>query len=143
MPYTETPGFRMRYSTHGSEDPLLLINGLGSDSSEWLFQFSDFTRHFRVIVFDNRGAGGSETPRGPYSTKQMADDAAALALITQELNLFRGRSVLVLVPANHNNLARQLYAIGARNCEIHLAQCRGQWVAPSGVNIPTFLPETA
>src|SRR4030067_397583 len=33
MPYTETPGFRMRYGTHGSGDPLLLINGLGSDSS--------------------------------------------------------------------------------------------------------------
>ena len=78
MPYTETPGFRMRYGTHGSGDPLLLINGLGSDSSEWLFQLPGFARRFRVIVFDNRGTGGSETPRGPYSTGQMADDAAAL-----------------------------------------------------------------
>lgn len=73
----------------------------------------------------------------------MADDVSALALISQELNLFRGRSVLVMVPANHNNLVRQLYSYGARNCEIHFAQCRGQWTPPTGLMIPTFLPETA
>lgn len=73
----------------------------------------------------------------------MSDDACALTLIAQELNLFRGRTVMVMVPANHNNLVRQLYAAGGRNCEIHFAQCRGQWVVPSGISIPTFLPETA
>jgi pimeloyl-ACP methyl ester carboxylesterase len=78
MPYTEAPGFRMEYETHGEGDPLLLINGLGSDRSEWLFQFPEFAERFLVIAFDNRGAGGSDTPPGPYSTAQMADDAAAL-----------------------------------------------------------------
>lgn len=73
----------------------------------------------------------------------MSDDVSGLALISQELNLFRGRSVMVMVPANHNNLVRQLYAYGARNSELHFAQCRGQWVAPVGLMIPTFLPETA
>ena len=33
---------------------------------------------FRVIAFDNRGAGRSSGPPGPYTTRQMADDAAAL-----------------------------------------------------------------
>jgi pimeloyl-ACP methyl ester carboxylesterase len=33
---------------------------------------------FRVIAFDNRGAGRSSAPPGPYTTCQMADDAAAL-----------------------------------------------------------------
>jgi pimeloyl-ACP methyl ester carboxylesterase len=78
MPYTEAPGFRMEYETRGEGDPLLLINGLGSDRSEWLFQFPEFAGRFLVIAFDNRGAGGSDTPPGPYSTAQMADDAAAL-----------------------------------------------------------------
>ncbi len=78
MPHTGVTGFRMHYETHGSGDPLLLINGLGGDHSEWLFQIPAFARCFRVVVFDNRGAGGSDTPPGPYSTAQMADDAAAL-----------------------------------------------------------------
>jgi pimeloyl-ACP methyl ester carboxylesterase len=78
MPYTEAPGFRMEYETYGGGDPLLLINGLGSDRSEWIFQVPDFAERFLVITFDNRGAGGSGIPPGPYSTAQMADDAAAL-----------------------------------------------------------------
>lgn len=78
MPYTEAPGFRMEYEIHGAGDPLLLINGLGSDRSEWLFQVPEFAKHFLTIAFDNRGAGGSDTPPGPYSTAQMADDAAVL-----------------------------------------------------------------
>jgi len=78
MPYTETPGFRMEYETIGEGEPLLLINGLGSDRSEWLFQLPAFARRFLVIAFDNRGAGGSDTPPGPYTTAQMADDAVAL-----------------------------------------------------------------
>src|SRR3990172_4684489 len=78
MPHTRAPGFRMQYEMQGEGDPLLLINGLGSDRSEWLFQLPAFGRLFRVVAFDNRGTGGSEAPPGPYSTSQMADDAAAL-----------------------------------------------------------------
>ncbi len=78
MPFTDSPGFRMYYEEHGSGFPLLLINGLGSDHVEWLQQTPAFSRRLRTIVFDNRGAGDSEAPEGPYSTGQMADDAAAL-----------------------------------------------------------------
>lgn len=78
MPFTDAPGFRMYYEVHGDGFPLLLINGLGGDHTEWLFQLPEFSRHFKVITFDNRGAGDSGAPTVPYSTAQMADDAAAL-----------------------------------------------------------------
>ena len=78
MPYTDAPGFRMYYEEHGSGFPLLLINGLGSDHLEWLHQIPAFRESFRVLVFDNRGTGGADVPPGPYTTAQMADDAAAL-----------------------------------------------------------------
>ncbi len=78
MATTYAPGFRMDYDVQGSGAALLLVNGLGSDRKEWLFQVPAFAPHFRVITFDNRGAGESEVPAGPYTTAQMADDAAAL-----------------------------------------------------------------
>lgn len=68
----------MYHEEHGAGFPLLLINGLGGDHVEWLRQVPEFSRSFRTIAFDNRGAGDSEAPPGPYSTAQMADDAAAL-----------------------------------------------------------------
>jgi pimeloyl-ACP methyl ester carboxylesterase len=78
MPFTNAPGFRMAYEIRGSGFPLLLINGLGSDRREWLAQVPAFALRFRVISFDNRGSGESDTPPGPYTTAGMADDAAAL-----------------------------------------------------------------
>lgn len=68
----------MAYEVHGTGFPLLLINGLGSDRREWIGQVPAFAPRFRVVVFDNRGSGESESPRGPYTTARMADDAAAL-----------------------------------------------------------------
>src|SRR6185295_16466783 len=66
------------YEEHGSGDPLLLIMGLAADSTAWMFQVPDFARHYRTIVFDNRGVGRSSKPRGAYTIAQMADDAAGL-----------------------------------------------------------------
>ena len=78
MPYTDAPGFRMYYEEHGNGFPLLLINGLGSDHLEWLHQLPAFEARFRPVVFDNRGTGLTDVPPGPYTTAQMADDAASL-----------------------------------------------------------------
>ncbi|MEW6721586.1 MAG: alpha/beta hydrolase [Thermodesulfobacteriota bacterium] len=78
MSYTEASGIRIYYETHGAGPPLLMINGLGSDHLEWLFQVPAFASRFRVVVFDNRGTGKSDVPPGPYTTAQMADDAVAL-----------------------------------------------------------------
>jgi len=78
MPTTHVTGFRMYYEIHGVGFPLLLINGLGSDRREWLCQLPGFASRFRVVVFDNKGAGDSDVPPGPYTTSGMGDDAAAL-----------------------------------------------------------------
>jgi len=66
----------------------------------------------------------------------------AAALILAELNRCRGRTVLLLVPARCAPLVEQMYAWGARNCEIHFSQVRGPCQPPQGVLIPTFLPES-
>jgi pimeloyl-ACP methyl ester carboxylesterase len=66
------------YEEHGSGDPLLLIMGLATDSTAWLFQLPAFSERHRTIVFDNRGVGRSAKPPGPYTIRQMGDDAAGL-----------------------------------------------------------------
>jgi pimeloyl-ACP methyl ester carboxylesterase len=66
------------YEEHGRGDPLLLVMGLAADSRAWLFQVPDFARHYRTIVFDNRGVGRSAKPPGPYTIHEMADDTAGL-----------------------------------------------------------------
>jgi pimeloyl-ACP methyl ester carboxylesterase len=52
--------------------------GLGGSKSGWRFQIPTFKKHYRVITFDNRGAGNSDKPKGPYSITQMADDTVTL-----------------------------------------------------------------
>ena len=59
-------------------DPVLMIQGLGADSSGWAFQRLVFATRHRVVALDNRGAGRSAKPAGPYALTQMADDALAV-----------------------------------------------------------------
>ena len=66
------------FEEHGNGEPLLLIMGLGADSTAWAFQLPAFRERYHTVVFDNRGVGRSSKPAGPYSIHQMADDAAGL-----------------------------------------------------------------
>lgn len=66
------------YEEAGSGPPLLLISGLSGDLQSWVFQVRALSEHFRVITFDNRGAGRTSSPDRPYTIAQMAEDAAAL-----------------------------------------------------------------
>ncbi|MBC8526375.1 MAG: alpha/beta fold hydrolase [Candidatus Cloacimonetes bacterium] len=55
------------YELHGKGDPLLLIAGLGCDSQSWLPVVNELSKHFQIIVFDNRGVGRSNIPAVPYN----------------------------------------------------------------------------
>jgi GNAT superfamily N-acetyltransferase len=69
-------------------------------------------------------------------------EEAAAALILRELDHHKGRTPVFLVPAERTNLVRQAYEWGARNCELHLCQVRGEFKPFQGISMPTFLPET-
>jgi 3-oxoadipate enol-lactonase len=62
----------------GEGFPLLLIQGLGYATWAWRHQLGPLAERFRVIAFDNRGAGRSEKTPGPYSIEELADDAAGV-----------------------------------------------------------------
>jgi pimeloyl-ACP methyl ester carboxylesterase len=73
-------GMEMYYEEHGSGTPLILIPGTGCDHQVWDLQVGIWSKHFRVIAVDNRGAGQSTIFEDPekYSVEIMADDIAAL-----------------------------------------------------------------
>lgn len=81
MPTTTAPdGQRIFYDRFGREDgePLVLIMGLAVDRWGWIRQRAALGSQFRCIAIDNRGAGLSDKPDGPYDIFTMADDVIAV-----------------------------------------------------------------
>lgn len=79
MPYAEANGQRLYYEVHGEGEPLLAIQGLGSDIASWLPQIQAWSAAHRLVVFENRDVGRSSRAEGPYEVSDMAADALALA----------------------------------------------------------------
>jgi 3-oxoadipate enol-lactonase len=78
MPFTENGGVKIYWEEEGKGAPVLLIMGLGWPSYMWYRTKPLLTKHYRTITFDNRGAGRSDVPAGPYPIATMASDAAAV-----------------------------------------------------------------
>ncbi len=69
----------MYYQIHGQGEPLMMIMGLGGHTLDWGWILPlELEKRYRVIMFDNRGAGRSQQPPGPYSIAQMASDTSGL-----------------------------------------------------------------
>ena len=71
-------GTNIDYKVEGQGEPLIMISGGIANKSAWRYQTRVFKKFYRVITFDNRGAGKSDKPPGPYTMKMMADDAVGL-----------------------------------------------------------------
>lgn len=73
-------GARLHYEVTGRPggDPVLMIQGLGADKNGWNLQRIALSFRYRVIAFDNRGAGRSDQPFGTYTLDQMANDAVTV-----------------------------------------------------------------
>ena len=78
MPKAKVDDIHIYYEEHGQGEPLLLIMGLGASTLSWSEQISFFSSEFRVIAFDNRGAGRSDKPAVRYNIALFADDTAGL-----------------------------------------------------------------
>ena len=78
MPTVNVNGCNIYYEIHGDGEPLVMIMGLRRNIEWWYCQLSALSQHFKVIVFDNRGAGRSDKPESDYSIRLFADDTAGL-----------------------------------------------------------------
>ena len=78
MPQIKSNGIDVYFEERGSGPPLLLIMGLGADGSMWEPHVLEYEKYFRCIIIDNRGAGRSSKPDGPYTTAMLAEDATGV-----------------------------------------------------------------
>ncbi len=116
MPLARLNGISINYHVEGEGEPLVMIMGFTANRSGWMPQIPFFKKYYRVITFDNRGAGKSDRPLGPYSIKMMADDIVRLmdllgidkthimgvsmgGMIAQELSINHPQRVMKLVLA--------------------------------------------
>jgi 3-oxoadipate enol-lactonase len=113
-----TNGQDLFYEVHGDGHPLVLVMGIGYDSSLWtLQQVPVLSRHFRVILLDNRDAGRSSRAGRSYSIADMADDVAgvldALAIRrTHLLGLSMGSMIGIEFALRHRDRLDRLVLAG-------------------------------
>jgi pimeloyl-ACP methyl ester carboxylesterase len=83
MPSVHVGDINVYYELHGAEPhgdgpPLVFIGGLGADLTLFAPMTRQLAQRFRVLTFDNRGAGRTDQPDAPYSIPMMADDTLGL-----------------------------------------------------------------
>jgi 3-oxoadipate enol-lactonase len=80
MPSVLANDINIYYETYGNakNTHIVLIGGLTRDHNIWSETINYLTPYFHVIVYDNRGAGQTDKPKGAYSSEIYANDLAAL-----------------------------------------------------------------
>jgi len=78
MPKETVGKIKMNYEVSGSGEPVVLITGLGGDTTFWLGMVPLLSHQFRVITFDNRNSGLTECPNEPFEIATLADDVVCL-----------------------------------------------------------------
>lgn len=68
MAFARVNDINIYYEAIGQGPPLMMIMGLSANSDWWGKEVvDDLSRDFRLIIFDNRGAGRSDKPAIDYS----------------------------------------------------------------------------
>ena len=66
------------YEIKGQGEPIVLILGLAATITENRWLIDSLAQKYKVLSFDNRGAGLTDKPDTPYSIEIMANDTACL-----------------------------------------------------------------
>ena len=108
MPFAQRPDARIWWDQDGTGDPILLIMGHAYGADMWHRTAPELAASYRVIRFDNRGAGRSSDPAGPYPVRLMAEDAlAVLDLAGAGSGCFRAFPARLLRPGANRMQAPQ------------------------------------
>ncbi|MFX0046682.1 MAG: alpha/beta fold hydrolase [Candidatus Hermodarchaeota archaeon] len=79
MPKIQVNDIEIYYEIHGEGFPILMIHGFSANLDWWPQSIiNELSKTFKVILFDNRGAGRTDKPDMEYSIRLFADDTAGL-----------------------------------------------------------------
>jgi pimeloyl-ACP methyl ester carboxylesterase len=70
----EADGISINYEIEGEGENLILIHGAFDNMDMWYNQVPAFSRYFRVITYDIRGFGKTESREAVYSVTQFKED---------------------------------------------------------------------
>lgn len=111
-------GTRIAFHSHGGRKGpvLVLTNGIGTTENFWRFLVADLGRDHRVVHWDYRGHGASETAAsGDYTLQTQADDLARVTRAVMEdgappvhIGFSMGVSVVLELYRQHPELVRAL-----------------------------------
>jgi pimeloyl-ACP methyl ester carboxylesterase len=79
MPKVKVNDINIYYEVHGKGFPLVMIMGWSANSDWWdprLIQ--ELSKKYKLVMFDNRGAGRTDISEMKYSIKLFADDTVGL-----------------------------------------------------------------
>lgn len=135
MPYLTRDGIRLYYEDHGQGLPVLLSHGFGASTGMWRGQIEALQRSYRLIPWDMRGHGESESPdeQALYSHQHTVDDMRAIldhlhleqaVIAGHSLGGFMSLAFQVAYPQRVKALILQGCGPGYRN-----AEARATWNA--------------
>ncbi|HWM05804.1 MAG TPA: alpha/beta hydrolase [Actinophytocola sp.] len=113
---TAPDGARLFVAERGAGEPVLFVPGLGYGTWSWSRQVETVSSVATALVMDNRGAGRSDKPAGPYSIDQLADDAHAVlaqrsALPAHVVGSSMGGYIALTLALRHPEAVRSLTLI--------------------------------
>ena len=118
--FLSSDGVRLHYTETGQGHTIVLVPGWTMPAWIWDAQIADFARHFRVIAFDPRGQGDSETAPSGYDAVRRGEDIA-------ELIQRVGPDPVLLVGWSLGVLDALAYVHAARRCADRRAGAGGQF----------------
>jgi pimeloyl-ACP methyl ester carboxylesterase len=98
MGIVEFNGVKLYYEIHGQGDALVMIQGRGGDITLREPQIEPLSKHFQLILFDNRDMGRSQVTPGDYTIQMLAQDTASLI---EQLGIKKAH-ILRLVDGQHD-----------------------------------------
>lgn len=106
MPIAEHDGVSLVYDRIGPPNvpTVAFVSGLGYGRWMWNWQRDRLKSEYEVIVWDNRGAGDSDVPHGPYTVSEMAGDLEAVLSAAD-------RSPVHIIGASMGGMIAQQYAL--------------------------------
>jgi len=125
------------------------ISGISRERDYCYFIENDLGIWHTMVSLDEKGNVDGFLVSSDHPASSMIGPGVAKtkdgaeALLWAQLDRFRKRDVVFLLPVNRPDLVQAMYATGAKNCELHLGQVRGEAQPVRGIVMPGFLPESA